>query len=218
MSSDGAVEVTWYGQAMFTISGGGVTVAIDPVPPEVGYRYHPVDADVVLVTHGHFDHGYLEGVRGDPQVVSTGGPVSAGGLDVVGYPAFHDESEGAQRGPMVLFSWEQAGLKLAHLGDLGDRPADDVMESLAGLDVVMIPVGGVFTIDGKEAALLSAELAPAVVLPMHYGTPDCVIELHPVDDFTRSFAGEVRRVPDRPVVISCGSLPAETEAWVLRYR
>ncbi len=218
MATEGTIEVTWYGHAMFGISGGDVTVVADPVPPEVGYRYEPVAADVLLVTHGHYDHTYKTGVKGRPAVIEASGRAAAGGLSFAGYDAFHDESRGRKRGPVVLYSWEQAGLRLAHLGDLGDRPAPEVLSALEGLDVVMMPVGGVFTIDGEEAARLAADLAPAIVLPMHYSTPDCVIDLEPVDEFTRRFKGTVREMGDRPVVISRDSLPQATEAWVLPYK
>lgn len=218
MATDDAIDITWYGQAMFTVSGGGVAVAIDPVPPDVGYPYDPVDADILLITHGHFDHNYVDGVKGSPRLISGSGAFAIDGLEVTGYESFHDESRGAARGPVVIYAWEQAGFKLAHFGDLGDRPAADVMKSLEGLDVAMIPVGGIFTIDGEQAARLVRDLSPAIVLPMHFGTPDCTIDLEPVESFTRRFDGTVRQIAERPVSITRESLPSSTEVWVLPYR
>lgn len=218
MAMNEALELTWYGQSMFAVCGGGVTVVVDPVPSEVGYRYDPVAADLVLITHGHFDHNYLAGVSGNPQTISASGSFDVSGLRVSGIDSFHDASRGTERGPIVIYSWEQAGLKLAHFGDLGEEPGPDVMKKFKRLDIAMIPVGGVFTIDGEQAARFARNLAPAVVVPMHYGTRDCSIPLDPVDEFTRRFKGTVREVAERPMIISRGGLPSSTEAWVLPYQ
>jgi L-ascorbate metabolism protein UlaG (beta-lactamase superfamily) len=218
MAMNEALELTWYGQAMFAVSGGGVTVVVDPVPPEVGYRYDPVAADLVLITHGHFDHNYLAGVSGNPRTISASGSFDVSGLKVAGIDSFHDPNRGAERGPIVIYSWEQCGLKLAHFGDLGEEPGPDIMKRLKGLDIVMIPVGGIFTIDGEQAARFARNLAPAVVVPMHYGTRDCAIPLDPVDEFTRRFKVPSREVAERPLIVSRSSLPSSTEVWVLPYR
>jgi L-ascorbate metabolism protein UlaG (beta-lactamase superfamily) len=218
MAQNETLEIAWYGQSMFTVSGDGVTVVIDPVPPEVGYRYDPVGADVILITHPHFDHSYTDGVAGSPRVFDTSGTFEFDGLEITGFESFHDSRKGKERGPVVIYKWQQAGLKLAHFGDLGDQPAADVMENLGGLDVAMIPTGGVFTIDGEGAARLVSDLAPAVMIPMHYLTPDLTIGLQSLDEFTLRFKGTVREMGDRPLAISRGSLPSQTEAWVLPYK
>jgi L-ascorbate metabolism protein UlaG (beta-lactamase superfamily) len=215
--SDG-LEVTWYGHAMFTVTGGGVTVATDPVPPEVGYRYDPVPADVVLVSHSHFDHGHIAGIVGNPEVIRTSGNFAVAGLSVTGIDSFHDSKGGSERGPNVIYVWEQGGMRLAHLGDLGEVPGRDVLDRLGRLDVAMIPVGGVFTIDGDQAARLAAELAPSIVLPIHYKTQECSVPLDTIDNFTSSFDGPVREVAERPLHVDRDSLPAQTEVWVVPYQ
>jgi len=218
MAADGTLEITWYGQAMIKVSGQGKTVVIDPVPPHVGYHYDPVAADVVLVTHEHFDHNYTDGVTGSPKIITTGGSFEAAGLNIKGIDSFHDPVKGTERGPNVIYTWEQAGFKVAHFGDLGHELEPEAMREVEGLDVAMIPVGGVFTIDGPQAARLALDLAPAVVIPMHYLTPAIEIPLRPLKEFTQSFTGTVREIGDRPVVISRDSLPAATEVWVMPYQ
>lgn len=212
------LEITWYGHSMFAVSGGGLAVVVDPVPPEVGYRYEPVSADIVLVTHGHFDHSYLAGVTGDPGVIDDSGPHKIGGVDVTGIASFHDPRRGEERGGNVIYTWEQAGFRLAHFGDLGDVPGAGDLDSLHGLHLAMIPVGGVYTIDGGQAALLAADISPGVVIPMHFATPDCVIPLDPIDSFSSSFDGPVREIIERPLSITIGEIPPATEAWILPYR
>jgi L-ascorbate metabolism protein UlaG (beta-lactamase superfamily) len=218
MADNQALEIAWYGQAMFTVSGGGITVACDPVPPEVGYTYGPVEADAVLISHEHFDHGYLAGIEGSPTIIKKAGSSRLDGINVTGIATFHDAKGGKERGPDIIFTWEQAGFRIAHFGDLGVLPDAEMFSSLSGLDVVMLPVGGVFTIDGGQAAELVTKLAPAVAFPMHYKTPACSIPIQGVEGFTGSFSGPVREVAERPVVITRDTLPSATEVWVLPYR
>ena len=218
MAENRILEITWYGQSMFTVSGAGTTVACDPVPPEVGYTYDPVEADVVLISHDHFDHGYLSGITGSPKVVRTAGATGLDGIEVSGIATFHDAKGGKERGPNVIFTWEQAGLKIAHFGDVGVLPGPEMLSALSGLDVAMIPVGGVFTIDGAQAARFSEELAPAVAIPMHYKTPVLSIPLQEIAGFTGSFSGPVRQMAERPLAITRDALPSATEVWVLPYQ
>ncbi len=218
MSDDKSIRVSWFGQAMFLVEGGGTAVVVDPAPPETGYVYSPVRADVVLVTHSHFDHSYLEGVVGSPVVVDGGGARTVGAIEVRGYDTWHDTAGGEERGPNIAYVWKQGGLKLGHLGDLGHAPRGETLEALRGLDVLMVPVGGVFTIDAAEAAALVEQLKPRVALPMHFGTPDCTIPVRPVDDFKDAYAGKVLEVTERPVEMTAGSLPSGTEVWVLPYK
>lgn len=218
MVPDDRLEITWYGHSMFAIAGGGVTVVVDPVPSEVGYRYEPVAADAVLVTHGHFDHSFLAGVTGSPRILNESGELDVGGVVVDGIDSFHDSRRGKERGTNLIFTWEQAGFRLAHLGDLGDFPETATLDRLRGLDIAMIPVGGIYTIDGEQAVRLAADLAPAIVIPMHYGTPACAIPLDPIDKFTSRFPGPVREVTGRPLVITREAMPSASEAWIVPYQ
>ena len=217
MAADG-LEITWFGHAMFTVAGGGVTVACDPVPPEVGYLFGKVAADLVLITHEHFDHNYLDGIQGSPRVQRSSGELTFGGVEVEGIDTFHDARGGKERGANVIYSWRQAGFRLAHLGDLGEWPGAGVLERLYDLDIMMVPVGGVFTIDAEQAVKLVAELAPSIVLPMHYGTPVSSVPVDPLDPFIAAFPGTVRDVPERPLALGRDLVPAETEVWVVPYQ
>ena len=212
------LDITWYGQSMFTVAGGDVTVVIDPTPPETGYSFDPVPGDVVLMTHQHFDHSYLDGIAGDPKVISASGTFDLGRLKVRGFDSFHDAARGAQRGGNIIYTWEQEGLRIGHFGDLGETPSHDVVKKLLKLDVAMVPVGGVFTIDAEQAVRLIRDLEPAVVLPMHYGTEDGTVQLEPLDEFTRRFKGQVRLIDSRPLEVTRESIPAAGEVWVLPYK
>lgn len=215
MDSGDRLEIEWYGQAMFKISGGGIALVCDPAGPATGYRYEHLSADIVIISHQHHDHNYLAGVKGTPRVLAESGTFTIEGLSITGIASFHDARMGAERGENVIFTWKQAGFSIGHLGDLGHHPDPDILARLKGLDVMMVPVGGVFTIDGSEAARLVSEAAPSIAIPMHYKTPDCKIPLEPVDGFRESFPGTVREIGKRPLTIGREDLPAGPEAWVL---
>lgn len=216
--AENEIEIAWYGQAMFLISGEGIKIVVDPTSPDTGYIYDPVAADLLLVTHSHFDHNHTSGVTGAKKTIRTSGTHVYNGITVTGLDTFHDASGGKQRGPNIIYAWEQAGFSIAHLGDLGERSISKYAEKLSGLDLLMIPVGGVFTIDGKEAANLVAELSPKIAIPMHYNTPDCTIGLERIDVFLNNFKGEVKNISERPISVKRESLPTKTEAWVLPYK
>jgi L-ascorbate metabolism protein UlaG (beta-lactamase superfamily) len=212
------LEITWYGQAMFSIAGAGTTVVVDPTPPETGYSYDPVDADIVLVTHTHFDHNFTAGVAGSPKVINASGKFDLGGIEVRGIDSFHDSAGGAERGNNVIYTWEQAGMRLAHFGDLGHMLKPEAVKRLLKLDVAMIPVGGVFTIDAEQATRLIRDLEPSIVLPMHYGTADGKVPVEPVDEFARRFSGGVRTVETRSAVVTPDEVPVSTQVWILPYK
>lgn len=113
-------------------------------------------------------------------------PLSVAGFSICGYPAFHDEVQGAKRGPNTIFSIEADGQRFVHCGDLGHVPDDATIEALKGADVLMIPVGGIFTVDGKTAWAITKRIAPKVVVPMHYAVPNLRFKLEPVDNFLRA--------------------------------
>ena len=170
------------------------------------------------MTHQHFDHNYTDGVAGEPKIINASGTFEVAGLTVHGFDSFNDAKHGKERGPNVIYCWEQEGFKLAHLGDLGDEPSHDVMKKLHGVDIAMVPVGGVFTIDAEQALRLLRDLEPAIVLPMHYGTPDGTVAVEPVELFTRHFKGIVREIGIRPIEITSDSIPRATEVCVLPYK
>lgn len=214
---DDKVSITWLGHSMFLLEGEGLRLVTDPVDLSVGYPVKQLPADVVIVSHGHFDHSNLDLVTGDPAVVDAAGETEVRGMTFTGLTSYHDTSSGRERGENIIFCWELGGIGFAHLGDVGDRPAEEVMKDLGGADVLFVPVGGVFTIDGDAAAELVEELAPRVAIPMHYKTPHCTIDIEPAGKFLGNFQGRVEEHSEVPVTVSKEELPGNTSVWVLPY-
>jgi L-ascorbate metabolism protein UlaG (beta-lactamase superfamily) len=223
------MRIRWFGQSAFLLSGA-VRVAIDPFAPardamrERGFRfdYPPienVDAELVLVTHEHFDHNAVEAIGGDPQLIrSTAGTFESPLGQVVGVASEHDEVAGTKRGPNTIFVFVLDGLRVCHFGDFG-QPAlrREQRETIGQIDLLMLPVGGGPTVGGAPAAAIVRELRPRLVVPMRYRTESADF-LEPPDEFLAACEGaDVRRLgspefeadellgtPERPTV----ALPA----------
>ena len=182
--------ITCIGHAKFLIElENGMRIVTDPYDATCGYPVTPVKADVVLVSHGHHDHSAVDTIPGAPCVIDASGEYDLGdGVSVIAVEAFHDDAEGTKRGRTLLFSIRAEGLNVLHLGDLGHIPTAAQAEALGTADVLMIPVGGFFTIDAAQAKATAELLQARVILPMHYKT--CVNEdwpIAPVTEFTRLF-------------------------------
>lgn len=163
---------TCIGHAKFLIElENGLRIVTDPYDATCGYPVTPVPADVVLVSHGHHDHSAVDTIPGTPRVISEKGIYDLGdGVTVTAVEAFHDDAEGTKRGKTLLFSIRAEGLNAIHLGDLGHIPNAEQAAALGDADVLMVPVGGFFTIDAPQAKEVAALLKARVVLPMHYKT------------------------------------------------
>ncbi|HIE09402.1 MAG TPA: MBL fold metallo-hydrolase [Armatimonadetes bacterium] len=209
------MRIEWLGHACFLITASdGTKILTDPYDPSVGYRDIGVDADVVTVSHAHYDHNYVSGVGGSPEVVDGPGKRTVKGIEFLGVEAFHDTSGGAQRGRNTIFAFEVDGLRVCHLGDLGHPLTEDQRREIGEVDVLLVPVGGYFTIGPKEAWEVIEQLKPKVVIPMHFKTPSVSLPISPVDEFL-SGKPNVRRLGKSEVELTKESLPAETEVWVL---
>jgi L-ascorbate metabolism protein UlaG (beta-lactamase superfamily) len=172
------MNIQYYGHSCFKITTKpagrateDVTMFFDPFDKSVGLRPPQGQADIVFVTHQHPDHNNVEALKGNPIIIDTPGEYSIKGINVTGMDSFHDTENGAERGHNTIFLLESEDLKLCFLGDLGtDLTAQQIEEIEA--DVLFIPVGGTYTIDGKKAAELARKIEPKIIIPMHYKMKD----------------------------------------------
>jgi L-ascorbate metabolism protein UlaG (beta-lactamase superfamily) len=174
------MRARWFGQSAFLLTADK-RVFIDPfgpLPPGRDLRFdyppiHDVEADLLLITHEHFDHSNADAASGSPEVIrSTAGTFDSPVGEVVGVAAEHDDTAGTQRGPNSIYVFSLDGLRICHLGDFGQASLRPEQRAAIGeIDVLFAPVGGGFTIGGEQAAGIAAELSPRLIVPMHFGTP-----------------------------------------------
>src|SRR3989344_961788 len=167
--------ITWFGQSCFRLQGDSSTLVTDPYDQSLGLRLPRLTADLVTVSHDHHDHNNVAAVKGmdgnAPFTITMPGEYEVKGTFVYGIPAFHDSKQGAERGPNIIYRIEMDGITLAHLGDLGHLLTNGEVEKLEGVDILMIPVGGFYTIDAKQATEIISQLEPRLIIPMHYQLP-----------------------------------------------
>ena len=184
------MKITYLAHSTFLIeSSEGIRLVTDPVDKGSGYDLHGVKADIVTVSHHHFDHDALDQVSGDPYVVDTVGAYAEKGFVVVGYASYHDEVKGAKRGPNIIYKIETDGKTVVHMGDLGHEPDESLVKELKGVDALLIPVGGTFTLDAEQAALVAKALAPKCIIPMHYKTEQLTFSIAPLEPFLKAAEG-----------------------------
>lgn len=190
--------IQWFGQSFFKITaknakGEDLTIVIDPFNKNYGLKLpNKFGADIVLVTHDHEDHNNLDLIKGtelspEPFIISGPGEYEVKGILIYGIPAFHDDENGAKLGDNTMYVLEIENMWLAHLGDLGQKKlSEKQLEHLEGVDVLLIPVGGTYTLDTKSANQIISEIEPRLIIPMHYKIPDLnVKDLDSVEKFIK---------------------------------
>lgn len=215
------MEITSLGHACFRIKGKNATVVCDPFDSGMVGLSLPrkLSADIVTVSHNHNDHNHVAGIEGDPIVLSDSGEYEIKGVEIQGIPSFHDTKEGAERGTNVIFKMIIDGISIAHLGDLGHTLSDKQVEQLNDVDVLLLPVGGTYTIDAHTAAEVMQQIEPHITIPMHYqrdGLAESLkANLAPVSVFLKEI-GSDEVTPEEKLVIKKGSLPEEPQIVVLK--
>jgi len=162
------MEIKWFGQSCFELKGDKAGLVIDPYEEKIGLKLPELTADLVAVTHDHFDHNNVKAISGDPFVINGPGEYEVKGISVIGIPTFHDEKGGQERGENTVYIIEVDGIKICHLGDLGHNLSDAQADLVDGVDILLIPVGGEYTIDAKKASEVTEQIEPRIVIPMHY--------------------------------------------------
>lgn len=165
------MQIQWYGHSCFLLTTqNGTRILTDPYDESVGYPMHTIPADIVTVSHAHFDHNYVPMAQGDYTLLQTAGKWEFPDLTITALPAFHDDAQGAKRGENLVFLFETEELRVAHLGDLGGRPPKETAKAILDLDVLFAPIGGTFTIDPQTACHIANATNANVLIPMHYQT------------------------------------------------
>lgn len=191
------MEIKYLGHASFLIKSKNARLITDPFDSQmVGIKLPKIEADVVTISHHHQDHDFMACVSGEPLVIDLPGEYERRGFRIFGYPSYHDKVAGKERGKNTLFKIETESIRVLHCGDLGFVPDEKFLETLGEIDILLVPVGGYYTIDAKEALSLAKKIEPAIIIPMHYATekhnPQVFGKIATVDDFLR----EVHQTPE----------------------
>lgn len=182
------MTITWYGQSCFKIDTREAVLAIDPFSKDIGLTPPRFHADIVLVSHNHSDHSNAGAIPGEPFVISGPGEYEIKNIGTRGIPTFHDSRQGKERGLNTAYRMETDGIVLAHLGDFGESAVrEETLEALGDVDILLIPVGGNYTIDAETAVKVINQIEPRLVIPMHYALAGLKIKLSGVDDFLKAY-------------------------------
>lgn len=187
----------------------------DPFDPvKLGLKLPKLSADIVAVTHDHFDHNYVAGVSGEYFLINGPGEYEVKQTFIYGLPGFHDNNQGADRGRITMYLLESEGMSLAHLGDLGQTElTQEQLEHLEGVDILLLPVGGVYTINAKQAAAIVSQIDPRIIIPIHYRLPGLKENFDPVDKFIQEIG--LKSTPEEKFKIVKKDLPQEETKLVL---
>ncbi len=214
------MKIRYLGHATFLITtADGVRIITDPYEPggyggAIGYGPITEEADVVTISHEHGDHNYLAGVPGHPEIIRGPGWHLGKEVPIHGVAAHHDASGGQERGEVTIFVFDVDGVKVCHLGDLGHVLNHDQVRQIDAVDVLLLPVGGMATVDAATAAEVANQLGAPVIIPMHYKTEKLGFPFAPRDDFLRG-KSNVKLLGHSEVEITRQSLPEAPEIWVL---
>ena len=191
------MDITYLGHSSFRIKGKTASIVTDPFDPVmVGLKFPSVEADIVTVSHEHKDHNQTNLVKGSPRVIRGPGEYEIQGISILGFASWHDKKKGEERGENTIYVFEVDGVRICHLGDLGHKLSESMVNNLAEIDVLMIPVGGNYTIGSPIASEIVRNIEPSIVIPMHFKVEGIKISnLEPVDKFLKETGFIVERLP-----------------------
>lgn len=192
------MNISWYGHSCFKIQtkakrgGEEVTIITDPFDKSIGLRRPQGQANIVTISHDHGDHSDTELLKGDFFVANSPGEFSIQGVTIEGIDSFHDKEEGALRGRNTIFVFESEDMRVCHLGDLGHELTDSQVDAIGDIDILMIPVGGTYTLDAKEAKKVVGQIEPKIIIPMHYKVDGLTLDVTDETDFCNELGATIK--------------------------
>jgi L-ascorbate metabolism protein UlaG (beta-lactamase superfamily) len=194
------MTISWYGQSCFKITnqGGHLTIITDPFDKSIGLNPPRGSADIITVSHNHYDHNNVKSLSGESFIINGPGEYEIKGASVFGLNSFHDEKKGEERGLNTIYLIEVDNIRVCHLGDFGqEKLTDEQLEEIGEVDILMIPVGGAYTISASQAVETAEQIEPRLIIPMHYKIPGLKIKIDGVDKFLKEMGLAKKTVIDK---------------------
>lgn len=212
------MKIEYLGHSCFKLTEStGTSVICDPYDEAVGYGVPEMSADAVTVSHHHYDHDAVKSVKGSPVIIDKECSYDLPGVEINAIKSFHDGEEGKLRGGNLIFKFRMDGIDVCHLGDLGEECSSALIDELLPVNVLLIPVGGTYTIDAEMAKEYVDRIMPEVVIPMHYRDKGCKLDIDKVDAFLNLF-DDVEEVEESAIELMRNDLKDDTKIVVLRRR
>ncbi|MBU2595622.1 MBL fold metallo-hydrolase [Patescibacteria group bacterium] len=212
------MNIIWHGQSCFTIKSRDKTIVVDPFDKKIGLKEPKLKADILLVSHEHSDHANISIVKkphDDLKIISEPGEYEFGGVYIQAISAYHDDKNGQERGETLMFTVRLEEMVVAHLGDLGQTElTEGQFEELNGVDILLVPVGGKYTVDGHQAAKIVSQIDPRIVIPMHYKIPGLTIKINDASAFLNEEGAKGVEAKDE-LKIEKKNLPVEERETVV---
>lgn len=190
--------ISWYGHSCFKIQtkpqrgANEVVIFTDPFDKNIGLKPPQGNADIVLISHNHSDHNNSNNLKGNPFIIDALGEYSVKDVFIEGISSYHDKEEGNLRGLNNIYVIKSEDLLVCHLGDLGHTLNEDQIDTIGDVDVLMIPIGGKFTLNAKEAEKVISQIDPKIILPMHYKIPNLKIDIDGKEEFAKELGIEIQ--------------------------
>lgn len=180
------MQITWFGHSCFRFESKEGSILIDPFSKDIGLKPPRIKDDIILITHEHHDHNNAGDANPEAFVIRNPGEYEKNGVRIQGISSWHDNANGNQRGPNTIYIFTSEEMNLCHLGDLGqERLTDQQVEAISDVDILMIPVGGNYTIGPKEAVEIISQIEPKIIIPMHYKIPGLTVDIDTADKFVK---------------------------------
>lgn len=216
-----AMDIVFLGHSSFRIKGKGASLITDPYDSEmVGFKFPSVEANIVTISHEHKDHNQAQLVGNVRKIVRGPGEYEILGISILGISSFHDSKKGEERGTNTIYVFEMEDLRLCHLGDLGHDLPEDILEAIGDIDILIVPVGGEYTIGPSVAVKIVQDIEPKIIIPMHYLmeglNQEVFAKLLPLDSFLKEMGLPVERLPK--LTIAKESLAEDAKVIVLEKR
>ena len=210
------MKLKWWGHSCFLIEEDDKKIITDPYDNSLPYQKVADKPDIVTISHDHFDHNAVDRIEGDFEIVDTKDGYKDDSLNISGISTYHDKDEGEDRGENLIFTMEFSDQKLCHIGDLGHSLTDDELSQLNDIDILLIPVGGYYTINADEAYEIAEKIDPKLIVPMHYKTDILDLPITGVEDFIHKFDHDAIEIKDGAEV-DLSEVPEDKKVVVVNY-